>query len=255
VKVKSDLLNFITDFALAWHLLTVIPLPFGPKEISNAPGRSTAYYPLVGLILGGLLAGVGWLLFAFLPVGLATALLLTLWAGLTGLLHLDGFMDSCDGLLPPRDPARRLEIMKDSRVGAFGVVGVILLLLLKFNALAAVPAAARVSALVVVPVLARWAMTWVMARYPPARREGLAVYFGKEVGWGQVGAATIIAAGVGFLFMDWAVALLLFGVVWLTATLIARLALAHIGGLTGDVYGATCEVSEAIGLISVVLFS
>jgi len=240
---------------MAWQLLTIIPLPLSPKIMSNTPGRSTAYYPLVGLILGGLLAGAGQLLFAFLPVGLAAALLLALWAGLTGLLHLDGFMDSCDGLLPPRDPARRLEIMKDSHVGAFGVVGVILLLLLKFNALMAVPAADRVSALVVVPMLARWAMTWVMARYPAARREGLGVYFGKDVGWGQVGGATIIAAGVSFLFMGWADALLLFGLTWLTATLIARLALARIGGLTGDVYGAICEVSEAVALITVVLFS
>jgi adenosylcobinamide-GDP ribazoletransferase len=255
VKIKSYVINFITNFALAWQLLTVIPLPITPKEINNSPGRSTTYYPLVGLILGGLLAGSGQLLFAFLPGGLAAALLLTLWAGLTGLLHLDGLMDSCDGLLPPRDPARRLEIMQDSHVGAFGVVGVILLLLLKFNALAAVPAVDRVSALVVGPVLARWAMTWVMARYPPARREGLAVYFGKDVGWGQVGGASVVAAGVGFLFMGWAAALLLFGLTWLTATLVARLALARIGGLTGDVYGAICEVSEAVVLISVVLFS
>jgi adenosylcobinamide-GDP ribazoletransferase len=255
VKIKLYLLNIITEFTLAWQLLTIIPLPVSPKEISNAPGRSTGYYPLVGLILGGLLAGAGQLLFAFLPAGLASVLLLVLWAGLTGLLHLDGFMDSCDGLLPPRDPARRLEIMKDSHVGAFGVVGVILLLLLKFNALVAVPAVDRVSALVVVPVLARWAMTWIMARYPAARREGLGVYFGKDVGWGQAGGATVIAAGVSFLFMGWVAALLLFGLVWLTATLMARLALARIGGLTGDVYGAICEVGEAVGLISVVLLS
>jgi adenosylcobinamide-GDP ribazoletransferase len=180
---------------------------------------------------------------------------LGLWAGLTGLLHLDGLMDSCDGLLPPRDPARRLEIMQDSHVGAFGVVGVILLLLLKFNALMAVPTPERVPALVVGPVLARWAMTWVMARYPPARREGLAVYFGKDAGWGQVGVATLIAAGVGFLLMGWAVALFLFGLTWLIATLLARLALARIGGLTGDVYGAICEVSEAALLVSLLFLS
>src|SRR5574341_1897730 len=130
-------MDLITDFALAWRLLTIIPLPLIPPDSNRPAGLAAAYYPLVGLILGLLLAGADWGLSRFLPAGLESALLLALWAGLTGLLHLDGLMDSCDGLLPPRDPARRLEIMRDSRIGAFGAVGVVLLLLLKFNALAA----------------------------------------------------------------------------------------------------------------------
>ena len=245
-------MKHITDFALAWRLLTIIPLPFIPQDFNRPAGRAAAYYPLVGLILGLLLAGTDWILSLFLPNGLAAALLLAVWAGLTGLLHLDGLMDSCDGLLPPCDPARRLEIMKDSRVGAFGVVGVVLLLLLKFNALAALPPDERLPSLMVVPTLARWAMTWAMARYPLARREGTSVFFSAGLGWRQVIVASVIGGAVALLLLGW-LGLLLWGVAWLVTTLIAGLAMARIAGLTGDVYGAICEVTETVLLIVIMV--
>ncbi len=241
----------ISDFLLAWGLLTSIPLPFGSGQASTSLGRSSAYFPLVGLILGGLLAGAGWLAYWLLPVGVAAALLLALWVGLTGMLHLDGFMDSSDGLLPPREPARRLEIMKDSRVGAFGVVAVILLLLLKFNALAALPGSYRLPALVTIPVLARWAMSWVMARYPLARSEGMGVLFTAGVGWRQIGIASAVAVATAFVLMGWWGWLLL-AATWLGTTGVAQLAMARISGLTGDVYGAICEVVETLLLMVVV---
>jgi adenosylcobinamide-GDP ribazoletransferase len=248
-------LTHLTDFALAWRLLTIIPLPFLPKNPDRPAGMAAAYYPLVGLILGLLLAGAGQLLFFLFPAGLAAALLLALWAGLTGMLHLDGFMDSCDGLLPPREPARRLEIMKDSRVGAFGVIGVVLLLLVKFNALAALPPAYQAPALIAIPTLARWAMTWAMARYPLARREGTSVFFSAGLGWTQVFIASAIAAVAALTLMNWWGALLL-GLTWLVTTLIASLAMARIAGLTGDVYGAICEITEtALLLVTATLFA
>ncbi|GIK41464.1 MAG: adenosylcobinamide-GDP ribazoletransferase [Chloroflexota bacterium] len=243
----------LADFALAWRLLTIIPLPFLPTAADRPAGWAAAYYPLVGLMLGLALAGAGQLFFFSLPPGLAAALLLALWAGLTGLLHLDGFMDSCDGLLPPRDPARRLEIMKDSRVGAFGVVGVILLLLIKFNALAALPPAYRMPALIVIPALARWAMTWAMARYPLARREGTSVFFSAGLGWRQVIAAALIAGAAALILMNWWGVVMLV-LTWLVMTRIARLAMTRIAGLTGDVYGAICEVTETVLLAVVVVF-
>jgi adenosylcobinamide-GDP ribazoletransferase len=241
----------LTDFALAWRLLTIIALPFIPPDPNRPAGLAAAYYPLVGLILGLLLAGADWILRVFLPPGVASALLLALWAGLTGLLHLDGFMDSCDGLLPPRDPARRLEIMKDSRIGAFGAVGVILLLLVKFNALAALPGNYRVMALITAPVLARWVITWAMARYPLARREGASVFFSAGLGRVQVLVATVTAVTVALILMNWWGVLLLV-VAWLVMALIAALALARIGGLTGDVYGAIGEVTETVLLVVMV---
>jgi len=243
----------IKDFALAWRLLTVIPLPFVREDIERAAGRSVGYYPLVGLGLGLLLVGAYWLLHFLLPTNLTAALLLTLWAGLTGLLHLDGLMDSCDGLLPPRSPARRLEIMKDSRVGAFGVVGAILLLLLKYNTLLALPAPSTIPALIVIPSLARSAMTWQMARYPLARREGLSVFFGQGLGQAQLLLAGLVAAATAWLALGWLVGSVLLLLTWLGATLLARFALARLGGLTGDIYGATCEVIEVVLLMALLV--
>jgi adenosylcobinamide-GDP ribazoletransferase len=249
----SLITGLLADFALAWRLLTVIPLPFPSTAADRPAGLAAAYYPLVGLILGLMLAGAGQLFFFSLPPGLAAALLLALWAGLTGLLHLDGFMDSCDGLLPPRDPACRLEIMKDSRVGAFGAVGVILLLLIKFNALAALPPTYRTPALILIPALARWAMTGAMARYPLARREGTSVFFSAGLGWRQVIAASVIAGVAALILMSWWGTLMLV-ITWLVMTSMARLAMARIAGLTGDVYGAICEVTETILLAVIVVF-
>jgi adenosylcobinamide-GDP ribazoletransferase len=160
-------------------------------------------------------------------------------------------MDSCDGLLPPRDPARRLEIMKDSRVGAFGVVGGVLLLLIKYNALAALPGAHRLSLLVVVPVLARWAITWVMARYPLARAEGVSVFFRAGLGRVQLAVASATTVAVTLVVLNWP-GLALWAIAWLVASLVAALAMARINGLTGDVYGAVGEITETGLLIAAV---
>jgi adenosylcobinamide-GDP ribazoletransferase len=249
--MKDILGGMLADFGLAWRLLTVLPLPLVPHEPARPAGQAAAYFPLIGLGLGAILAGASWLLYLFLPQGLAAALLLLLWVALTGMLHLDGLMDSCDGLLPPRDPARRLEIMKDSRVGAFGVIGAILLLLLKFNGLLALGPGQRWPALIVIPALARWAMTWNMARYPLARPEGLSVFFGRGLGWPQVGLASLVAGGAAMAGWNIMPGLLLWGLAWLAATLVARFALARIHGLTGDVYGATCELVEVLLLVGI----
>lgn len=211
------------------------------------------YYPLVGLFLGSGLAGLDWALSTVGSAGVRSALVLALWVGLTGMLHLDGFMDVCDGLLPPQDRARRLEIMKDSRVGAFAVVGVVLLLLIKFNTLAALPNPARWRSLLVAPVLARWAMSWSMYRYPLAGPQGLGVFFKTGLSWPQVSLASAVALAVALGLWGWS-GLALLAATWLITTLIARFALARIGGLSGDVYGAIGEVVEA-GLLVLLAIS
>jgi adenosylcobinamide-GDP ribazoletransferase len=244
------LAGMLADFNLAWRLLTIIPLPLTAEDKQRPAGWAAAYYPLVGLIIGFILVVVALPLQYLLPGQAAAAILLAVWIALTGMLHLDGFMDSCDGLLPPREPTRRLEIMKDSRVGAFGVVGAVLLLLLKFNGLAALGASYQMAALITIPALARWAMTWAMARYPLARSQGTSVFFTAGLGWQQLVVASVMAGGPVVFF--WGIhGLILWGVAWITTTLVARFAVARINGLTGDVYGAICEVTEAMLLITV----
>ena len=248
MNITSHLRNFLADVGTAWRLLTILPLPLFPVDTNRPAGYAAAYYPLVGLVIGLLLAGVHWAAGQLFSDGVTAALVLTVWVALTGMLHLDGFMDSCDGLLPPREPARRLEIMKDSRVGAFGVVGVVLLILLKFNALLSLPPTLRWGALLVAPTLARAAMTWAMGRYPLARSEGLSVFFREGLGWSQVVIAAALAAFIALAVLGFP-GFLVLGVAWLSTMLLARFAVLRIHGLTGDIYGAICEVVEVAVLL------
>ncbi|MFN2168358.1 MAG: adenosylcobinamide-GDP ribazoletransferase [Anaerolineae bacterium] len=153
----------------AFQFLTILPLP-GARNLRDEDwGRATAWYPFVGLVLGAILAGLDWGLRWLWPRGVATALLLVAWVALTGALHLDGFVDCCDALFAPVSRERRLEILRDVHVGAFGVTGVVLLLGVKLVALAAVPAALRLPVLLLVPALGRWGMTVAVLFYPYAR--------------------------------------------------------------------------------------
>ena len=239
----------LADLTLAWQLLTAVPLPVTPPPSERPAGYAATYYPLIGLILGGLLAATAELIFWLVPANIAAALVLALWVALTGMLHLDGFMDSCDGLLPPRDRARRLEIMKDSRVGAFGVVGGVLLLLLKFNALTALPESSRWLVLLLAPMLARWAQLAAMARYQLARPDGMAAFFTRGLTPFRVGLASVAVLVMAVVLLGIA-GLGLMAAAALTLLLLANFAVARIGGLTGDVYGALCESVEAVVLVA-----
>ncbi|MDI7276371.1 MAG: adenosylcobinamide-GDP ribazoletransferase, partial [Anaerolineae bacterium] len=154
---------------LALKFLTILPVPVPEELPEKAMGRAVAWYPLVGAVLGLLLAGADLLAGLVFPVGLRSVLVLALWVALTGALHLDGFMDSCDALLAPRSPDERLEILRDVHAGSFAVAGAALLLLIKFAALASLEGPLRTAALIGVPVLGRWAMALAVVGYPYAR--------------------------------------------------------------------------------------
>jgi len=199
--------------------------------------RSLAYFPLVGALLG-LVIVLAFLAFRFfLPPMVSSALLVAVWALLTGGLHLDGVSDACDALFAATTRERRLEILRDVHMGAFGAVGLVLVLLLKFAALQQV----NPGALFLAPVLARWAMVYAGA-FPLARNEGMAALFAKGLTRRELMIATLIvllcAVPFGwFAAGAWVVALLL-------ASLIARFAISRLGGLTGDIYGMICEAVE-----------
>ncbi|MBL4890077.1 MAG: adenosylcobinamide-GDP ribazoletransferase, partial [Candidatus Lindowbacteria bacterium] len=111
-----------SNFRSALTFLTVLPFPkTNAKPSSDTLGNTLKYYPLVGLILGLILAGTGMALLLFVPPMLTALIITVLWALLTGGLHLDGVSDTCDGLFSSRTPERSLEIMKDSHIGTMGV--------------------------------------------------------------------------------------------------------------------------------------
>ena len=230
------------DFLNALTLLTVLQIPTRGTTIS---ARALAYYPLVGILIGLVLAGSAWLLHLVFPGPVVAVLAVGLWVVLTGALHLDGFADACDGLFAATTPARRLEILHDVHLGAFGAVGLILLLSAKVAATASL---ASLVPLFLAPVLGRWAMVYA-ATYPLARSDGMAFLFRAGLTRREVLAATVIAAGAT-LIAEWATmpiggfGLAAFTAAALVATMLAHFARSRLGGLTGDIYGLICESVE-----------
>lgn len=241
----------------ALRFLTILPVP-GAHHLRDADwGRATAWYPVVGLLLGAILTGLDWGLRWLLPTNVSAVLLLVAWVTLTGALHLDGFVDCCDALLAPVSPERRLEILRDVHAGAFGVVGVVLLLPTKYVALAAVPEGIRWLVLLLVPTLARWGMTGAVLLYPYAR-SGPGLGWRVKMGAGRpqlaiATATTLLVAGLcWWAGLGWATLGLLVVAAIVTFS-IAQWVRPRIGGLTGDVYGAICELVEVVGLLAVVV--
>ena len=235
-------------FLFAWNFLTTIRIGRG-TTIDN-PGHSAGWFPVVGLVMGAVLSLVNYAAGRLFPDQLSAAVLLVAWILLTGGLHLDGFIDCCDGILPSVPPERRLEIMKDSRVGAFGVLGAICLLLLKYSILASTAATVRGPMLILAPIVARTMMVWTAWRYPLARQEGFAAWFRLGLGGQQVLVAAALSLASSILLSSWTglSALLLS---WLLTVLLAAGVLRRIPGVTGDVYGAVNEVIETFTLLAV----
>jgi adenosylcobinamide-GDP ribazoletransferase len=239
----------ISTLPLALTFLTKLPWPWrGPAEPA-ALARSMFWFPWVGAGLGLIFWGTWAGLAKILPGPAAAALLLILTVWVTGGLHLDGLADTADGLGGSRTPAESLRIMKDSRLGAFGVLSLILTLLLKFSLFLSLAApAGDTKALLLYPVISRWSMVLLAYLSPYARPEG---------GLGQamtLGVSPRILAGASL--SAGALSLLILGVpglvllaaagalVWLGGLYLQR----RLGGITGDVLGATNEILEVVVL-------
>ena len=208
----------------------------------------------MGLGIGAALFGLDRLFDLFLPTALGSALLIVALVLLTGANHLDGFMDSCDGMVAGRSPQERLAIMRDSRVGSFGVVGVLCLLLVKYISILFLPGASRMAALLLMPTLGRWSMVYAIVAYPAARREGLGQSYKGHANWGGVVIATIITIAVSVVLLK-LLGLALVAAIWLILVIMAAFFKKKLGGLTGDTYGAINEVIEVSVLILVPLLA
>ena len=236
----------------AFAFLTIIPVaaPNTPPTAS-----ASAYFPLVGLALGGMLAGLDLAARQVLPMSVVGALLLVALVISTRAIHIEGFLDSCDGLLGGRNRAERLRILRDSRVGAFAVVGGVALLLLKWTLMVNVPIEVRTEILVLFPCLSRFGMLSTMTAFRYVREHGLGTSFKIGRSRWQLAIGFIIAAATAGLLMGFA------GLVLLAVALVVSLALGWwvsrlIGGMTGDTYGAVNEVVEvSVLLLATALFT
>ncbi|WP_434672612.1 adenosylcobinamide-GDP ribazoletransferase [Pseudomonas sp. R1-15] len=235
-------------FWIALQFLSSLPVRLPGMPEPAQLGRSLLFYPLVGVMFGGLLCGLdAWLSGA--PLLLHAALLLTAWVLLSGGLHLDGLADSADAWLGGfGDRERTLLIMKDPRSGPIAVVTLVLVLLLKFSALLALIEQQQTLALLIVPVLGRGALLALFLTTPYVRAGGLgqalADHLPRHAGW-QVLCAVALASG---LVAGWAglVALI---VAALTFIGLRRIMLRRLGGCTGDTAGALLELLEMAVLV------
>jgi adenosylcobinamide-GDP ribazoletransferase len=230
----------------AVQFLTIAPPLVRRPLTATELGRAVGFFPLVGLMIGGLLVALDRLLAYFLPPGVAAALVLTAWVLCSGALHLDGFLDSCDGLFGGRTPEDRLRILRDERIGAFAAVGGFLFLLIQFSCLAAL--SSRTAALLLAPVVGRWGMAVAVVAFPYGRAEGLGRAMKDHAGWFQALLASATAALAAW-FIDGRLGLLIILLSGSLIWLVARFVLARLPGLTGDIYGALCELLEVLVLV------
>jgi adenosylcobinamide-GDP ribazoletransferase len=232
----------VRAFLVACRYLTTLPLPRG--EAGGDLGAAAGWFPVVGLLLGAVLAGASLLLAWAVPPLVAAVLLVGLWAGLTGGLHLDGLADAADGLGGGFSRAEALAIMRDARTGAFGVVAIVLVLAAKGAALASLPPELRWRGLVVAPTLGRLAPLVLARACAPARADGAGHAFVRTVAGRALAPAAAVALGVAvMLFGAWGV-LLVAGVV-AAAAAFAWYLRGRLGGVTGDCLGAMVELGEA----------
>jgi len=231
------------DLFTALSLLTILP---APSHYHSQAGRSFGWFPLVGLMVGAALIVVH----AAAPAPLTPLLVLITWVALTGGLHLDGFADACDGLFAATSPERRLEIMKDPRTGTWAVVGVVMLLMAKFTLIGQV----EPILLLFSPIAGRWAMVIAAVVFSYAGGTGLGAYFRQGLTRWQLVHASAFSAAVTTIALSAGQhsALLMLAVPWVTLG-VGRWAAGRLGGgLTGDAYGAVCELIETLFLLGAV---
>jgi adenosylcobinamide-GDP ribazoletransferase len=235
----------------AFSLLTI--LPFGSDEAPQPgdSGRAAIWYPLVGLVIGGITAGGGWLLTRIFPPMAAAPLTLALWVALTGGLHLDGLADCCDGLLGSTTRERRLEIMADSRLGSFAGIGLILFLIAKFGAILSLERLSAPYVFVLAAVVSRW-LVLLAGRQPLARHDGMAADFANGLTTRSILISAILPLGLAILG-GWR-GMAAYGLAVLSTFLIFRFARSKISGVTGDVFGLTIEITELVVLLTYAAF-
>ena len=230
----------------ALRFLTILPVPARWAGDETDLNRGVPFFPVVGLLIGLLIASFDLALSRAFPPLLASTFVVVALIAVSGGLHLDGLADSADGLFSSRPREQVLEIMRDSRVGPMGVAAIVCTISLKIAAVSSIGSGTRWAAILLMPLAGRCALVILMELLPYARREG--------------GLATVFQENRSMLHTVWAVGALTFvgwisagstglavAVVSITATLLlAAYMYSKIGGFTGDTLGAACEIVEVL---------
>lgn len=249
-ETDSPLRRLILDPLVALALLTRLPLPRLPEAAFARQAGAAWAFPLAGLAVGGLamLVGLGALTLG-LPAGLAAGLVLAVQVVASGAMHEDGMADCADGFWGGCEPGRRLEIMKDSAIGTYGVLALVISAGLRWGALAVLLPVAPLS-VVAAACLSRGVLPGVMTALPQARPGGLSGRVGVP-GWPLSLVALALGLGLGVALGG--VSMLGAGLLALLPVAgLAWLALRKIGGQTGDVLGAAQQIAEIAVLLALV---
>jgi adenosylcobinamide-GDP ribazoletransferase len=191
------------------------------------------------------LFAANWGLSEVFPQAAAGVLTLALWVVIGGAIHLDGLVDTCDGLAG--DTAeRRLGIMSGSHAGAYGIAGAVVVLLMKYTAIVSLPEALRLESLLLAPVLGSWSPVLAVFAFPYARgKEGLGYYFKSGASWHRFALATLLMLAGSLILLGWQ-GLVIAAIAFMIIMVIGCFFRSRLGGLTGDVYGAIKEMTEAL---------
>jgi adenosylcobinamide-GDP ribazoletransferase len=220
-------------------------------------GRATRWFPLIGGLLGGATALVAWTMTEImdLPASLTATLVVGLGAWATGAIHLDGLADTVDGFGGGRDRAAVLRIMRDPPIGSYGAAALVFVVGVKVTAIAALLDRGAMSFVIAAPAISRWTISALAAWLPYARTDG---GLGQAVTHERDPVGLVVATVVTALIAIGALrenALFVWAFAALTAAWIARVARRRIGGVTGDVFGASVELTEAVVLLWGVLLT
>jgi len=240
----------VYPFLVALQFLTRLPSPIRHDITPEDLGRAIGWFPVVGAALGVLLAAGDSVASALLHPMVANALIVAFLVAVTGALHLDGLIDTAEGLIVGPDGAARLAAMRQTVVGMPGVLAASLLLLATFGAIGALDPHVRAKALVLAPLCGRTCILAGYWLYPYGRREPSLSSFLKTgatsrraaAGLSFAAAACLVVAAVG------GIAVLVLALAAMHA--IARIALTRVPGLTGDVQGAICETTQLTVLLA-----
>jgi adenosylcobinamide-GDP ribazoletransferase len=241
---------------VATAFLTRVPVPVvaGAADV----GRAARWFPLIGGLLGGASALIAWTMTEVMdfPAALTATLVVGVGAWATGAIHLDGLADTADGFGGGRDREAVLRIMRDPLIGSYGAAALVFVIGVKVTAIAALlDRGAALPFLVAAPAISRWTISALAAWLPYARTEGglgKAVTHERDTIGLVVATAVTALIAIGALRVD---ALIVWAFAALTALWIARTARRRIGGVTGDVFGASVELTETSVLLCGVLLT
>lgn len=248
--------DYLSGFILHLQFLTRIPVPVRVEYSDRAFAAGSVFAPAIGLLIGLLSVGV-LLLFNLLDVRpLAVLCAMIAEIAITGGLHLDGLADTFDGLFSYRGREGALAIMKDSRLGTSGALGLFLVIVLKFAMLLSIPEKHLVACLAVMPVISRMTIAWSagLSRYARKDDSGMAAGLVRNTGPIEIIISTTLAFIISVLLLKLAAVPLVLIIIAFALSMVLYMKF-RIGGVTGDVIGAVIELSEIMFLISVLLLN